>query len=210
VAARPRKRKAEWEELCRRGIQDAVIRLLSREGAEGLTMDKVAAEAGLAKGTLYLYFKDKKQLLAAVKDDSLRPMWAELIAIVEGPLPPAEKLARFVGRHLGFIDENRDLFRMLLWDRQIAETSVRRAQSLPFRGYVEKVALMFREGAQAGVFRPIDPLKAASVLVEADIAMIARRFMTDAPGPVEDDARLVVELFLDGLTARRAAKGRQS
>ncbi|MHB8079958.1 MAG: TetR/AcrR family transcriptional regulator [Candidatus Krumholzibacteriia bacterium] len=207
MAPTPKKHKAEWDALCRRSIQEAVVRLLSREdaGAVTLTMDRVAAEAGLAKGTLYLYFKNKQQLLTAVKDEALRPMWEELAAIVDGALPPAEKLARFVTRHLGYFDEHRELFRVLLWDRQIAETTLRRQQSLPFRGYVEQVARIFEEGTGAGVFRPLDPQRLAAMLVEADIVMIGRRFAAAAPGPPDADARLVVDLFLNGVAARPAA-----
>jgi TetR/AcrR family fatty acid metabolism transcriptional regulator len=165
-------------------------------------MDRVAAEAGLAKGTLYLHFKDKQQLLTAVKDEALRPLWEELFAILDGPLAPAEKLERFVVRHLGYFDERRDLFRVLLWDRQIAETTLRRQQSLPFRGYVERVAKVFEEGARAGVFRALDPQRLAAMLIEADIVMIGRRFVVAAPGPPEADARFVVDLFLNGVAVR--------
>lgn len=203
MAPRPKQLKAEWGALCRRSIQDAVVRILSREGAEALTMDRVAAEAGLAKGTLYLHFKDKQQLLTAVKDEALRPLWEELFAILDGPLAPAAKLERFVVRHLGYFDERRDLFRVLLWDRQIAETTLRRQQSLPFRGYVERVAKVFEEGARVGVFRPLDPQRLAAMLIEANIVTIGRRFVVAAPGPPEADARFVVDLFLNGVAVRR-------
>ena len=206
MAPRPKQLKAEWGALCRRSIQDAVVRILSREGSGALTMEKVAAEAGLAKGTLYLHFKDKKQLLTAVKDEALRPMWEELFAIIEGPLAPAEKLERFVTRHLGYFDEHRGLFRVLLWDRQIAETTLRRQQSHPFREYVARVARVFEEGIRAGVFRTLDPQRLAAMLVEADIVTIGRRFAAAAPGPPEADARLVVDLFLNGVAARPAAR----
>ncbi len=182
-----------------------MIRILSREGSAALTMDRVAAEAGLAKGSLYLHFRNKKQLLTAVKDDALRPMWEELFAVIDGPLGPAEKLERFVARHLGYFDEHRELFRVLLWDRQIAETTLRRQQSHPFRGYVERVARLFEEGARAGLFRPADPQRLAAMLVEADIVTIGRRFANAAPGPAEADARFVVDLFLNGVAARPAA-----
>lgn len=205
MAPRPKQLKAEWNALCRRSIQDAVVRILSRKGSGALTMEKVAAEAGLAKGTLYLHFKDKKQLLTAVKDEALRPLWEELLAIIEGPLAPTEKLERFVVRHLGYFDEHRGLFRVLLWDRQLAETTLRRQQSRMFREYVARVARVFEEGIRAGVFRPLDPQRLAAMLVEANIVTIGRRFATAAPSPPETDARFVVDLFLNGVAARPAA-----
>jgi AcrR family transcriptional regulator len=210
VLATRKRRKSEWEALCRRGIQDAVVRILSRDGAQALTMERVAAEAGVAKGTLYLYFRDKKQLLASVKEESLSPMREELFAILDGQLPAREKLQQFVSRHLGYFDEHRDFFRVLLWDRQLAETTLRRQQSARFRAYMDKLAGAFREGSQAGVFRPLDPFKLAAMLIEADVAMIAQRLLQEAPAPVEEDARMLLDVFLNGISTRRVGAGRRT
>ncbi len=202
-------RKSQWESFCKKGIQDAVVRILSRKGAEGLTMERVAAEAGVAKGTLYVYYKDKKQLLESVKEASLAPMRAELHQILDGGLPPVQKIGRFVERHLGYFDEHREFFRVLLWDRQLADTRMRRQQSDPFRTFVEKIAGILREGVRARAIRPLDPVKVAAMLLEADIAMIAQRLLLESPGSVEEDAHMLTDVFMNGISLpspRRAAR----
>lgn len=193
--------KSKWECFCRQGIQEAVVRLISREGATALTMDRVAAEAGVAKGTLYVYYKDKQQLLESVKDASMQPMRDELFAILEGVLPPDQKIRRFIGRHLGYLDANRDFFRVLLWDRQIATAHRMRHQSARYRAYVESIARVLEEGMRLGLFRRVEPLKVAVILMEGDMAMIAQRLWTDEPGPVEEDAELLYDMFTRGLAA---------
>lgn len=203
-------RKSQWESFCKKGIQDAVVRVLSADGTKGLTMERVAQEAGVAKGTLYVYFKDKKQLLHSVKEESLAPMRRELFGILDGDLPPVEKLSQFMMRHLSYFDEHREFFRVLLWDRQIAETNLRRLQSDPFRNYVEKIAAVLREGARAKVLRPMDPMKVAAVLIEADIAMIAQRLLMDSPGSVEEDARMLTDIILNGLSMKRTGPTRRT
>ena len=52
----------------RASILDAATRLILRDGATGLTMDDIAAEAGVARGTLYLYFDSIDGIAAAVRD----------------------------------------------------------------------------------------------------------------------------------------------
>ena len=203
-------RKNQWESFCKKGIQDAVVRVLSADGAKGLTMERVAREAGVAKGTLYVYFKDKKQLLQSVKEESMAPMRRELFGILDGDLPPVEKLRRFVLRHLSYFDEHREFFRVLLWERQIAETNLRRQQSDPFRTYVVKIAAVLREGARAKILRPLDPVKVAAVLIEADIAMIAQRLLMDSPGSVEEDARMLTDVILNGLSLKRTGPTRRT
>jgi len=58
-------RKKVLEAFTRKDILDSAVGLLTRNGIQGLTMDRVAAEAGVAKGTLYVYFKNKEEILDA-------------------------------------------------------------------------------------------------------------------------------------------------
>ena len=191
--------KTKWECFCRQGIQDAVVRLISREGTSALTMERVAAEAGVAKGTLYVYYKDKTQLLESVKDASMRPMREELFAILEGSLPPDEKLKLFISRHLGYLDANRDFYRVLLWDRQIAEAHRKRHQTERYRAYMDRIARVLAEGMGIGLFRRLDPQKMAAMMVEADMAVISQRLWSEKPGPVEEDAELLFDILLHGI-----------
>lgn len=193
------RRSAEWEALSRRAIREAVVRILSRDGSSALTMERVAAEAGMAKGTLYLYFRNKQQLLESVKEECLGPLQAEFDAVFAAPLPPREKLARFVRRHLGFFDERRDLLRLLLWERELAAARARRQRTDRYRRLLEQVADVVRAGTEAGELRALDPWRSAVVLVEADVALITMRLQQDAPRPVEEDAAMLLDLFLAGL-----------
>jgi len=67
-----------WQDLKRESIQQAVIRLMCREGLKSVTMERVAQEVGIAKGTVYLHYRDKQDLLEAVKDAALEPMIEEM------------------------------------------------------------------------------------------------------------------------------------
>lgn len=178
--------------------------IISRDGASGLTMERVAAEAGVAKGTLYVYYKNKKELLESVKEASMRPMREELFAILDGSLPPGQKVRCFIERHLGYLDANRDFFRVLLWDRQIAEEHLRRHRSERYQSYVDRISRVLREGMRLDLFRTLDPVKVAAMLIEADMAMIAQRLSIEAPGPVEQDAEFLFDMFTRGISKTEA------
>ncbi len=194
-------RRSRWEQLTRDAIHDGVLRVLTQKGDAGLTMENVAAEAGVAKGTLYTYFKDKSDLLESVKESSLEPLRKELLALLEGPLPPHERLNRLVERHLGYFDEHREFYRVLLWQRQSAKSRLKRQRSDPYRVMVDKIADCIRDGIGEHLFKPLDATKVAAMLMEANIAMIGQRLWEEKPGPLEEDARLIIELFLHGLLA---------
>src|SRR5467141_4035704 len=75
--AKGRVRGELWQSFKRQSIQEAVIRLMCREGLDSVTMERVAKEVGIAKGTVYLHYHDKKELLDAVKESSLSPLTAK-------------------------------------------------------------------------------------------------------------------------------------
>lgn len=178
--------------------------IISRDGTSGLTMERVAAEAGVAKGTLYVYYKNKKELLESAKEASMKPMREELFAILDGSLPPDQKIHRFIERHLGYLDTNRDFFRVLLWDRQMVEAHLKRHQSERYRSYVDRIARVLQEGTRLGLFRPLDSVKVSAMLVEADMAMIAQRLWSENPAAVEEDAELLFDMFTRGIAADAA------
>lgn len=85
-AARPRARRLD-PEARRRAILDAALIVFAENGFAGTRMDDVAARAGVAKGTLYLYFEDKKALFQGLVHDVAEPVLGvleERVASFEG------------------------------------------------------------------------------------------------------------------------------
>src|SRR5256712_8415674 len=76
--------KSLWQSYKRQSIQEAVIRLMCREGLKSVTMERVAQEVGIAKGTVYLHYHDKKELLDEVKQSALAPLMFALEVILRG------------------------------------------------------------------------------------------------------------------------------
>ncbi len=201
-------RRIEWETFNKARIQEAVVRLLSQQGAEALTMDRVAEEAGVAKGTLYVYFNDKRALLEAVKEVTFAGVRQELWGILDGDLPPEEKLPRYLERQLRYWDENGDAVRVMMWDRQMAEIQQERHLNERYLIYMEKIARVLQEGIASGVFRPFDAYKSARILLEAGVAMGVHRLSVKNPGPVEEDVELLVGILFGGLRKGAAHGGK--
>ena len=90
----------------------AAERLFGERGVAGVTMDDVAAAAGVGKGTLYRRFTDKGGLAIALLDERERELQQ---LILTGPPPlgpgadPADRLASFVAGYLAFLDRQLDL-----------------------------------------------------------------------------------------------------
>lgn len=188
-----------WQSFKRQSIQQAVIQLMCREGLPSVTMDRVAQEAGIAKGTIYLHYKDKQELLDDVKNSSLDPMVTRMDEVFASDASPDRKLQTYSQRYLQYFDERRDLFRILLYEREVVRVQSSRYQGNRYKHLVDQTARAIREGVKKRIFREVDDGSIAVMFVEANVAVMNQRLMTDPPRPVEDDAGIIADLFLTGL-----------
>ncbi len=195
-------RKKIIEAVTKRDILEAVVNTLTRDGVQGLTMDKVAMEAGVAKGTLYTYFKNKERILEAAIDISIEPLTKELVDLFDSDLAPDKKLENFSHYLFRFFDTHKDLFRILLYDRHRSHLERRRYQTTGrYWFFVEKTAKVLDEGIQAGLFRSLDSSKIAAMFIEANIAIVFHRLWSEDPENIEKDVELISEVFLHGIAA---------
>jgi len=192
-------RKLLFEQITRKAIQEAVVNLVTRTGTRKVTMDQVAAEAGMSKGCLYIHFPSKKELLESVKTASFKPLGDQLQEILNGSLTPYQKIESIVHRLFSYFDENRGLFRFLLEEREIAQSQAIRQKNSRYRNFVERIANVLDDGVASGLFRHMDSRKVASIFIEAMIAMTARRLLEENPGPLDKDARLLIQVLFQGI-----------
>lgn len=197
-----------WQEFKRQSIQEAVVRLMCRDGLKSVTMERVAQEVGIAKGTVYLHFSDKETLLESVKNATLDPLMEKMDEVFRGDASPDLKLRAYSQRYLSYFDERRDLFRVLLYEREVPRATGSRFRADRYRRLVNETARVIREGVKQGVFREVDPHNVAAMFVDANFAIINQRLLTERPGPVEADANLIADVFIRGLMndKRRLAK----
>jgi AcrR family transcriptional regulator len=188
-----------WQSFKRQSIQQAVIQLMCREGLPSVTMDRVAQEAGIAKGTIYLHYKDKQELLDDVKNSSLDPMITRMDEVFACDVSPDRKLQTYSQRYLQYFDERRDLFRILLYEREVVRVQSSRYQGNRYKHLVDQTARAIREGVKKKIFREVDERSIAVMFVEANVAVMNQRLINDSPRPVEDDAGIIADLFLSGL-----------
>jgi len=194
------KRKHLFNQITRKAIQEAVVNLVTRTGTRKVTMDQVAAEAGMSKGCLYIHFRSKKELLESVKTASFKPLGDQVQEILKGSLAPNQKIEGIVYQLFSYFDENRGLFRFLLEEREIAQSQAMRQKNSRYRNFVERIAKLLDDGVATGMFRHMDSKKVASIFIEAMIAMTARRLLEESPGPLDEDVRLLIQVLFRGIT----------
>jgi len=130
-------------------ICDAADSVLKKHGFSGITMDRVATTAGLAKGSLYNYFQDKDDLLQFIYARLVEPFMQAIEEIAAGDLPAPKKLENILRVTLERSDKHKGVIRLLMETNQDQE--VRKAiRPRILRIYSD----IFQRGILEGSFRP--------------------------------------------------------
>jgi AcrR family transcriptional regulator len=199
-------RREEHEELRRTQILEAALAVFSREGFHATRVDAIAREAGLAKGTIYLYFPTKEAIVqAAVERFSLLPALSDLTDQLadEPPERAIPALCRAVWARL----RERVPAIALLLQEGAARPENRRL-------FVERVLLPGNRLVAAyldrciarGALRPMDTLVAGRTLLGGLLTFLLSQEVLGAaalrPIPDETIVATVSELFLRGALPR--------
>jgi len=197
-----RKTKEEvLEEFRCASIQDAAMAVIARKGIDETTIQDIADEAGIAKGTVYVYFRDREELLAKTGDRLFESLLVELTPAFEASGPFEEKLHGLVLRQLRFFDEHKALFRATMALAQ-REAESPKARTRCFGQYMARLEALFLEAAERGELREeFDPHAVAHVYRDCLRGVIVRRLdpKQKSKQSAERDAELIVSLFLRGV-----------
>jgi TetR/AcrR family fatty acid metabolism transcriptional regulator len=156
----------ERKETKRERILDAAVVEIAGRGYYRTTVSNIARRAGVADGTIYLYFKGKEDVLVSIFERAMQRFTQEAQRIVEDDVAgPEHKLRRIVALHLSLLGEDRDLavvfqveFRHTLHVLELLSRS-------RIRDYLALIARVVEEGKSEGVFRAdVDALFAAKVV----------------------------------------------
>jgi AcrR family transcriptional regulator len=151
VANRPRGPRAQQSEKRREAILAAALDEFSSCGFAAARLDDVARRAGVAKGTIYLHFRDKETLFQEIVRSELSPVVAALEAAPLTDLPMrtvAERLVELFAREI-FATRRKDVIRLVLTEGPRFPA----AAEFYYREVVERVMLVIRRLAQKAVDR---------------------------------------------------------
>ena len=131
-------------------ILDAAIKVFAERGFHSATVAEIARAAGVADGTIYLYFKGKDDLLLRLFDEKMTDLLAEAkAAVAQEPTAPG-KLRRFIQLHLSMVERNPDLASVLIVELRQSAQFLKSADRQKLAAYVDLIAEVVREGQEAG------------------------------------------------------------
>src|SRR6202030_4571885 len=136
---------------------DAALTLFAHEPYQAVTMDRVAVAAGVAKGTLYLYFPSKDALYLGVLNDGLDTAYRTYQGSADPKWPVVERMRRSIAVMVEFYDQRRDFLQFFAMEEpRLSEARNRIIEGSRERGF-NFFASLIEEGIRIGVFTRVDP-----------------------------------------------------
>jgi len=184
-------------------IIEAVRRVIVRNGFRKTSMEKVAEEANISKGTLYLYFKNKEDLVRKATERGHAEMARAIEKLTQDTITPDDAIATYVRAMLEFCDQNEILFRAM--DARPDSDGEKSATSVNRRidHYVSILERIIDDRIQAGTYRKVHSRRIARMIVEAVRGVVIERLREPVShrGSVEDDVEMIVSVFKRGMLA---------
>jgi len=190
-------------------ILDSALRVFADKGFFGAKVSDIAAEAGVADGTIYLYFKSKDDLLICLFEAQMTIITAELTSAMAGATDAPDKLRRFVRAYMKLVESNRRGAEVIAIELRQSAKFMKEYSNVRFTEFLKLTASVIDEGQRAGAFRADVPAPVAARALFGMLDELALMWVTARPGTAAklDIARLpdwVTSIVLQGLERRTA------
>jgi len=192
-------------------VLDAADRLLARYGYRKMTVDDIAAEAGIGKGSVYLAFASKEEVALSCIDRMAAGLLADLSRLADESRPHLERLREMLVRRVMWrVDYARAHAAGM--DAMLAAVRpaflARRARH--FAAEADVIGALLTEARRAGAARALDARPAAAALVTATNALLPYSLSVaelGRPAEIERRARAVADLLVQGIAASPRSPG---
>jgi AcrR family transcriptional regulator len=178
-------------EFRRAEIVDAARSVFARRGFAHGIMDEIAQEAGIAKGTIYLYFRSKTEVYKAVLDHDMKALKKSTLERMDAAMSLRDKIGAFTLARLENAEARKEFFRIM--DSDQGNVALTRSQYRDWlREPVQRLVLALEEAGQRGEIRPVPQEKVAWIIADMTRGTIQRRLLGPCVStPAEDSAFLL-------------------
>jgi TetR/AcrR family fatty acid metabolism transcriptional regulator len=175
--------------------------VFAQKGFHDATIEEIAEAAQVAKGTVYLYYKSKKELYLEALRFGIEILNQELETRSTQPGTFEEKLRRLTASKLAFFDANRDFFRILY--SELGRLPSHPASSAGVKDLYFAQAKIFQRVLQEGIrrreVRTINSEKAAFAITDLTRSVTTQRLLGCSNANIETDTDFIVDFILKGI-----------
>ena len=186
-------------------IIEGAIKVFARKGFYNAKVSEIAREANVADGTIYLYFKNKDDILISLFEEKVEMIIREMEKELVKGSDSLHKIRIFVEHHLRLSRENKHLAEVMQIELRQSSKFMRRYVPLKFLEYLDLIGKIIEEGKEEGRLRQdIIPAIAKRALFGALDEMALYWVLAKKPKyTMEESIDQISQFFIDGLRARK-------
>jgi TetR/AcrR family fatty acid metabolism transcriptional regulator len=183
-------------------IIEAAVRVFARKGYYNSRVSDIAREAGIAAGTIYLYFKTKDDILVTLFRDKMAEFVDAVRKAIANETDAASKVRRLVSLHFSLLEEDPDLAEVLQVELRQGQKFFRGASGQEIGAYFALIGSVLEEGVGEGRFRSGVSVKVATKMLFGAMDQMATSWVLGKRGyRLVDTADVVADIFLQGIAA---------
>ena len=184
----------------REAILRAAIKVFAQKGYFNSKVADIAGEAGIADGTVYLYFKSKDEILHSIFDRAMEEFISEGKREIAEIEEPDKRLRRIAELHLEKLGADRDLAIVFQVELRGSTKFMEEFSAAGFADYLDIICQTISEGQKKGVFRKdLKPVICAKILYGALDEMVTNWILSKKSYPLKPMADEVLKIFFGGV-----------
>jgi TetR/AcrR family fatty acid metabolism transcriptional regulator len=145
--------KAAQRAAKRERILRGAIKVFAQKGFHSCRVSEIARAAGVADGTIYLYFKSKDDILISLFEDRMDALCRAIERETSAVDGPSDRLQRIVDVQLGTVKEHRDLAEVVSINLRQSNRFLKQFAAPRFNRYLDLIAAVVADGQKRGAFR---------------------------------------------------------
>lgn len=186
-------------------LLEAARKVFAEKGFHEATVDEIADVAGVAKGTVYLYYQSKQAIYWAALERGIAALHDEVEAELAGEKTVENKVKAFIAIKICYFEKNRDFFKIYLSEFGSVFTHPAQLHKRFGDLYLQQARMLeavLREGIKRKAIRNIYPEAAALAISDLTRGIITQRLLGWSKANVESDIRFVFDLVWRGIRAQ--------
>jgi len=186
----------------RQQILDAAVRVFAKNGFYNSKVLDVAREAGVANGTVYLYFPSKDDILMSIFEEQMSELIDYMKHEIQKESGCLNKLRKLVSMQMHLIETNRELTELLLVESRQSGKFLKSKAIDAVADYIDMLSDVLKEGITEGTIKKdIDVIIVGTMLFSAVEGLATRWILEGASYSLDKAADMVIKVFLDGITS---------
>jgi TetR/AcrR family fatty acid metabolism transcriptional regulator len=181
-------------------ILDAAVAVFAEKGFFTSRISDIADRANVADGTVYLYFKNKEEILMTAINTAFDAFMKNARTELDKLHDPADRLRRLACLHLEALGSNRNLAVVFQMELRQSTRFLSEFSHQHMVEYLRLVRQAISDGQQTGLFRPeLSDKVAANCFFGALDEMVTSWVLSEPEYCLSDLANMVVDIFLKGM-----------